>query len=133
MDKILPSRKQVMKIEHILKKSWNSHGISLLTAHNESRTRRSDNSIYRPTAVIWLWAFGLCSRFQIVMTGRRQTILSTLYFQFEKTFHFLFVYVMNTCDGLLCLPSWHHGKQCKLPWKIHGILLSDLCGNPDLC
>ena len=28
------------------------------------------------------------------------------------------------------LPSWHHGKQHKLPWKCHGILLSDFCGNP---
>ena len=23
-------------------------------------------------------------------------------------------------DDLLCLPSWHHGKQRKLSWKRHG-------------
>ena len=64
------------------------------------------------------------------MLGGRQTIFLTPYFQFEKIFYFLFVYVMNTCDYFLCLPSWHHGKWHKLSWKSHGILLSDLCGNP---
>ena len=32
-------------------------------------------------------------------------------------------------DDVLCLPSWHHGKQQKLSWKNHGILLSDFFGN----
>ena len=49
------------------------------------------------TAVIWpMEAFGLCSRFQIVMLGRWKTIFSTPYFQFEKRCDFLFVYAMNT-------------------------------------
>ena len=30
---------------------------------------------------------------------------------------------MNLHDDLLCLPSWHHGKHRKLPWKSHGILI----------
>ena len=64
------------------------------------------------------------------MLGGRQTIFLTPYFQFEKRFDFLFVYVMNTCDYFLCLPSWLHGKRRKLSWKSHGILLSDFCGNP---
>ena len=41
------------------------------------------------------------------MLGGRQTIFLTPYFQFEKRFDFLFVYVMNTCDYFLCLPSGH--------------------------
>ena len=45
-------------------------------------------------------AFGLCSKFQIIMSGKRKTIFFTDYFHFEKTFDFLFVYVMNTCDDL---------------------------------
>ena len=65
------------------------------------------------------------------MLGGRQTIFLTPYFQFEKRFDFVFVYVMNTCDYFLCLPSWHHGKRSKLSWKSHGILLSDFCGNPE--
>ena len=65
---------------------------------------------------------------QIIMIGRRQTIFSTPYFQFENNFHFLFVYVMNTCDDLLYLPSWHHGKQCQMSWKSHGILVLDVRG-----
>ena len=68
----------------------------------------------------WLWeAFGLGSRFQIVMLGRRQTIFSAPYSHFEKRFEFLVVYVMNMRDDILCLPSWHHGKQRKLAWKSH--------------
>ena len=60
---------KVMEIENILKKSWTSYGNTC----RESRTRSSDNSIFLFYAVIWLsWeAFGLCSRFQIVMLGRR--------------------------------------------------------------
>ena len=64
------------------------------------------------------------------MLCMRQTILSTPYFQFEKRFDFLFVYVMNMHDHFLCLPSWHHGKRRKLIWKSHGILLADFRGNP---
>ena len=89
--------------------------------------------IYRPAAVIWLWeVFGLCSKLKIVMLGRRQTIFLTPYFKFEKRLHLLFVYIyaMNMCDDLLCLPSWYHGKHCKLSWKSHVILLSDFGGNP---
>ena len=37
---------------------------------------------------------------------------------------------MNMRDDLLCLPSWHLGKQWKLSWKSPGNLLSDFCGNP---
>ena len=62
------------------------------------------------------------------MLGRRQTIFSTPYFQFER-FYFIFVHVMNMHDDLLCLPFWHHWKQHKVPWKSHVILLSDFCGN----
>ena len=43
-----------------------------------------------------------------------------------ERFDFLFIFVMNTHDDLLCLPSWHHRKQRKLAWKSHGILLCDL-------
>ena len=70
------------------------------------------------------------------MLGGRQTIFLTPYFpyfQFEKRFDFMFVYVMNTCDYFLCLPSWHHGKGVNCDgksWKSHGILLSVFCGNP---
>ena len=71
--------------------------------------------------MIWLWeAFGLCSRLKIIMSVRRQTIFSTPYFQFDRRSYFLFVYVMNTCDDLLCLLSWlveGRGKQHKLSWK----------------
>ena len=50
---------KVMKIENILKKSWN-----FCTAYHESLTRSSDNSISIRHAVIWLIeAFSLCSRF----------------------------------------------------------------------
>ena len=51
------------------------------------------------------------------MLGRRQAVFSTAYFQFEKRFDFLFVYVMNTRDDLLCLPSLHLGKWHKLSWN----------------
>ena len=58
--------------------------------------------------MIWLWeAFGLYSQF--VMLSGGQTIFSTPYFQFEKRFDFLFVYVMNTCDYFYVfafLASW---------------------------
>ena len=72
------------------------------------------------------------------MLGMRQTIFSTLHFQLKKRFDFLFVYFTEhyhespTPDDLLCLPSWHHGKQRKLSWKSPGILLSDSCGNRDI-
>ena len=69
----------------------------------------------------------------------RQTIFSTPYFQFEKKFDFLFVYVMNTCEYFLCLPSWHHEKWCNLSWKSHekvrkshGTFLAYFCRNPVL-
>ena len=71
-------------------------------------------------------------RYQIVVLGRMQTIFSTAYFQFEKRFDFLY-YVMHMRDGLVCLPSWHHGKWHKLSWKNDGVLLSDFCGNLELC
>ena len=38
---------------------------------------------------------------------------------------------MNMRDALLCLPYWRHGKQCNLSRKIHAILLSDFCENPE--
>ena len=38
---------------------------------------------------------------QFVMLGGRQTIFLTPYFQFEKKFDFLFVYVMNTVFDLI--------------------------------
>ena len=93
---------KVMEIEKSLKKLWN-----FSTAYHESRTRRSDNSISIDVAVIWLWeAFGLCSRFQFVMIGRRQTIFFTPYFPFEKRFPFhVQLYVINTHNDLLYLPS----------------------------
>ena len=59
------------------------------------------------------------------MLVRRQTIFSTHYFQFVKRSAFIFVYVMNVRNDLLCLPSWHRGKQRKLSWKNRGIKLSD--------
>ena len=72
--------------------------------------------------MISLWgAFGLCSRFKVIMLGRSQTIFSPPYVQFEKIFDFLVVLMMNTGDDLLCLPSGHHGKQWRLSWKSHGI------------
>ena len=58
-------------------------------------------------------AFGVCSKLKIVMLDRRQTIFLTPSFQFEKRSDFLLVYVTNTRNDLLCLPSWHHGKQSK--------------------
>ena len=67
------------------------------------------------------------------MLGGKQSIVSTPYFQFEKRFDFLFEYVMNTRDDLMCWPHWwHHGKQCKLSWKSPAIVLSNFCGNPGL-
>ena len=96
------------------------------TADHESCTRSSDNSIsiglLQYCSDLAMTALGLCSRF-LVMLGRRQTIFSTIYCRFEKMFDFLLVYVM-------CLPSWHHGKQHKSSWKSRGISLSDFCGNP---
>ena len=74
------SKNEVMKMENILIKSWESHIISL--------------HIYKPTALIWLWeVFGLCSRFKIIMLGRMQIIFLIPYFQFKKGFDFLFLYV----------------------------------------
>ena len=100
-----------------LGKSWN-----LSTAYHESHTRSSDNShiiLYRPTAVIWLWeASSLCAKFKIDMVGRMQTIFSTSYFQFDKRFDFLFVYVMNMHNEssvFAFLASW---KPVKLSWKV---------------
>ena len=74
--------------------------------------------------MILLWeAFGLCPRFQIVMLGRRQTIFSTPYFQFEERFDYIFVYMCwNTCDVLLWLPGNYHGKYRKF-------LMEKSCGN----
>ena len=116
------------KLKNILKKSSN-----FFTADHKLRTRSSDNSI--STGVLQWFGYGGLSVYvpdsQFVMLGGRQTIFSTPYFQFEKKFDFLFVYVMNTCVYFLCLPSWHHGKWRKLSWKSHGILLSDFCGNHD--
>ena len=51
---------KVMEIDNILKKSWKSHGISLLLIMNHAREVQIIPYIYRLTAVIWLWvAFGL--------------------------------------------------------------------------
>ena len=89
-----------------------------------SRTRSSDNSV---SMAIWE-AFGLCTRFQIVMLSRNHIIFSTPYFQVEKRLNFHFVYVMNTYHTLIfyvCLP----GKSCELSWKSRGILFSDFCWN----
>ena len=103
------------KLKNILKKSWN-----FFTADHESRTRNSDNSI--STGLLQWFGYGTLSVYvldsQFVILGGRQTIFSTHYFQFEKRFDFICVYVMNTCDCFLCLPSWHHGKQRTLSWKI---------------
>ena len=60
----------------------------------------------------------------------RQTISFTPYFQFQKRFDLLFIFVINTHDDLLYLPSCHRGKQRKLSWKSHRIVLCDFCGNP---
>ena len=54
------------------------------------------------------------------MLGRKQSIFSTPYFQFEERFDFLFAYVTNTCDDLLCLSYRHHGNRRKLSWKNYG-------------
>ena len=103
------------KVMEILKKSWN-----FFTADHDSRTRSSDNSI--STGLLQWLCYGRLSvyvlDFQFEMLGGRQTLFLTPYFQFEKRFDFLFVYVMNTCDYFLCLPSWHHGKRRKLSWKV---------------
>ena len=121
---------QKNKAMEILKNSWN-----FFTADHESCKRSSDNSI--STGVLQWFGYGRLSVYvldsQFLMLGGRQTIFLTPYFQFEKRFDFLFVYVMNTCVYFLCLPSWHHGKRRKLSWKSHGILLSDFCGNPAPC
>ena len=63
------------------------------------RSRSSNNSIsiiqdYCSDLATWK-AFGLCSRFKIIMLGRRQTIFLTPYFQF--LFLCFIIYVMNTC------------------------------------
>ena len=56
--------------------------------------------IYWPIAVIWLWqSFSLCSSWQIV----RQTNFLTCYFQFEKRFDFIFVYLMNKPTPMPCV------------------------------
>ena len=106
---------QKNEVMEILKKSWN-----FFTADHESRTRSSDNSI--STGLLQWFGFGRLSVYvldsQFVMLGGRQTIFVTPYFQFEKRFDFLFVYVMNTGNYFLCLPSWHHGKRRKLSWKV---------------
>ena len=102
----MDKQNKVVEIENIRKKVMDKS-----IAYHESSTRTSDNSAYlRPTtAVIWLWeAFGLCSRFQIIMfkLGKRQTIFLTSYFQFERRFDLIFV-----CDEYahilfcVCLPG----------------------------
>ena len=71
---VIDTKSWKRKIESILKRSWKSPGIGLLFITNHAREFRKFH-IYRPTVlVILLWqAFGLCSRFQIVMVGRRKT------------------------------------------------------------
>ena len=103
------------KLRKYPEKAWN-----FFTADHESRTRSSDNSI--STGLLQWLGYGRLSIYvldsQFVMLGGRQTIFLTPYFQFENKFDLLFVYVMNTCDYFLCLPSWHHGKRRKLSWKV---------------
>ena len=83
-----------------------------------------------------LTPIGLCPRLQIVMLGRRQTIFSTPYFQFEERFDF----ILYICVGIRamifcgCVPGImenivnYHGKYRKLSWKSNvGILFSDFC------
>ena len=71
------------------------------------------------------------------MLGRRQSIFSTPNFQFEKRLDFLFVFVMNTHDDLLCLPGIMensvncHGKVMEFYYLISK---RPLCFAPiDLC
>ena len=60
--------------------------------------------IYRPTAVMWLCAtFGLCSRFQVIMLGRRQAIFLTPYLILFKIFEFLFVYMIRILVMFFCV------------------------------
>ena len=93
---------KVMEIENILKKSWN-----FSTVYHKSCTRSSDiYRIDRFSALIWLReAFCLCSRFQIVMSDRHQTIFSTPYFQFKKRFDFLFCDEYAQMIFCVCLPG----------------------------
>ena len=112
-----------------LKIFWKSHVISLLLIANHAREVPMIPYLSRYTAGIWPWeAFGLCSRSQIVMLGRRQTIFLTPYLNLKRDL--IFDSNIRIYD-LLCLLSWHHGKQRKLSWKGRGILLSDFCGNPE--
>ena len=68
------------------------------------------------------------------MLGRRRTIFLTPYVQFEKRFGFLFEYVMNMRDDLLCLPSWHHGRDVDFYYQIsvvrvaHRLAMTTGCG-----
>ena len=105
-------KNKVLEIKEYPEKSWN-----FVTTGHESHTRSSNNSI--STGLLQWCGYGRLSVYvldsQFVMLGGRQTIFSTPYFQFEKKFDFLFVYVMNTRDYFLGLPSRHHGK---LSWKV---------------
>ena len=76
---------KIKEIENILKKSSKSSGISLLLITNHAREVSITPYLLAYCSDL---ATGSCSRFQVVMLGRRLTIFSTAYFKFEKRFSF---------------------------------------------
>ena len=69
---------KVMEIQKVMEKSWN-----LSTAYRESRMRNADNSISKGPVqwfgytinydIYYVWqTFRLCSKFQIVMLGKKE-------------------------------------------------------------
>ena len=86
-----------------------SHVISLPLIMNHARAVPIVPYLSRSIAGIWPWeAFGLCSRFEIVMLalGRRQTIFLTPYFKFENIlFSFLMMRYMHIIMIFCVLPG----------------------------
>ena len=76
---------------------------------------------YRLTAVIWIWAvFNSCSRFQIIILDRPQTIFSSPYFQFKKRFDFYIILCYEYARrSPICLPVNCHGKVMEFYYQIY--------------
>ena len=118
-----------MEIENVVKKSWN-----FSTAYHESRTSRSDIIPYknRPNAMIWLWeGFGLLTRFQIVLLSTKAVDRPSFrlpIFSLKLDLTFFSCTVRDEYAQMIfwvCLPGITENRV-----NCHGILLSDLCGNP---
>ena len=109
-----------------LKIFWKSHVISQPLITNHAQEVPMIPYLSRSTAGIWpREAFGLCSRFEIVMLGKKRANFLMPYFKFENKFFFRFL-----CDEYVhmifcvCLPDITensvncHGKVMEFYYQI---------------